>query len=54
MFDPKTGIVFPERPKNTQKTRRHQVERFITKKVIGKDSGQKYFRDTNKCGNVVK
>ena len=34
MFDPKTGIVFPERPKNTQKTRRHQVERFITKKVI--------------------
>jgi hypothetical protein len=34
MFDPKTGIVFPERHKNTQKTRRHQVERFITKKVI--------------------
>jgi hypothetical protein len=34
MFDPKTDIVFPERHKNIQKTRRHQVERFITKKVI--------------------
>ena len=34
MFNPKTDIVFPERHKNTQKTRRHQVERFITKKVI--------------------
>ena len=34
MFDPKTGIIFPEGHKNTQKTRRHQVERFITKKVI--------------------
>jgi len=34
MFDPKTGIVFPKRHKNTQKTRRHQVERLITKKVI--------------------
>ncbi len=28
------GIVFHERHKNTQKTRRHQVERFMTKKVI--------------------
>src|SRR4028118_639093 len=34
MCSPKTGIVFPERHKNTQKTRRHQVERFMTKKVI--------------------
>src|SRR6476469_8745710 len=34
MLLPKTGIVFPEPHKNTQKTRRHQVERFITKKVI--------------------
>src|SRR4028119_410555 len=25
MLNPKTGIVFPERHKNTQKTRRHQV-----------------------------
>src|SRR4028118_792968 len=34
MLSPKTGIVFPKRHKNTQKTRRHQVERLITKKVI--------------------
>jgi hypothetical protein len=34
MLNPKTGLAFPERHKNTQKTRRHQVERFITKKVI--------------------
>jgi hypothetical protein len=34
MLNPKTGIVFPERHKNTQKTRRHQVERLMTKKVI--------------------
>jgi hypothetical protein len=30
----KTSIAFPKRHKNTQKTRRHQVEGFITKKVI--------------------
>jgi len=34
ILDPKMGSVFHERPKNTQKTRRHQVERFMTKKVI--------------------
>jgi len=34
MLNPNTGIVFPERHKNTQKTRRHQVERLMTKKVI--------------------
>jgi hypothetical protein len=28
------GIVFHARHKNAQKTRRHQVERFMTKKVI--------------------
>jgi hypothetical protein len=33
MLSPKTGIVFPERHKN-KKNLRHQVERFITKKVI--------------------
>ena len=34
MLTPKTGIVFPERHKNTQKTRRHQVERLMTTQVI--------------------
>src|SRR6476469_856230 len=34
MLKSKTGIVFPERHKNTQKTRRHQVERLMTRKVI--------------------
>src|SRR4028119_2208879 len=34
MLIPKTGIVFPQGHKNTQKTRRHQVERLMTKKVI--------------------
>ncbi len=34
IFNLKTGVVLPERHKNTQKTWRNQVERFITKKVI--------------------
>src|SRR4028118_291492 len=34
MFKPKTGVVFVNRHKNTQKNRKSQVERFITKKVI--------------------
>src|SRR4028118_2071378 len=34
ILNPKTGVVLPVRHKNTQKTRRNQVERFITKKVI--------------------
>jgi len=34
ILNPKTGIVFPQWHKNTQKTRRHQVERLMTKKVI--------------------
>jgi len=34
MLNPKTDIVFPEQHKNTQKNRRHQVERSIAKKVI--------------------
>ncbi|MEZ2277258.1 transposase [Microcoleus sp.] len=33
MLSPKTGIVFPERHKNTQKTRYHQVEMLIAKKL---------------------
>jgi hypothetical protein len=34
LLDPKMGIVFHARHKKTQKTRRHQVERLMTKKVI--------------------
>jgi hypothetical protein len=34
IFNLKTGVLFPNRQKNTQKTRRHPVARFIIKKVI--------------------
>jgi hypothetical protein len=34
IVNPKTSVVFPERHKNTQKTRRSQVERFMTKKAM--------------------